>query len=230
MGTLYLVSTPVGNLDDITFRAVKILTAAEVILAEDTRVTGKLLKHLEIETPMKSYHDHNKEKVTERYIEMLEDEKDLALVTDAGTPGIADPAFYIVREAIKRDIPVVAIPGATAFVPALITSGLPSDRFIFENFLAPKASKRKRFFEEMKDEKRTVIFYESPHRILKVIKELNEVLPDVPVVLCREITKMFEETLRGTPATILEHYKERKPKGEMVVLFNNSIKDKWLLK
>ncbi len=230
MGTLYLVSTPVGNLDDITFRAVKTLTNAEAILAEDTRVTGKLLKHLEIETPMKSYHDHNKEKVTERYIEMLENEKDLALVTDAGTPGIADPAFYIVREAIKKDIPVVAIPGATAFVPALITSGLPSDRFIFENFLAPKASKRKRFFEEMKDEKRTVIFYESPHRILKVIKELNEVLPDVPVVLCREITKMFEETLRGTPATILEHYKERKPKGEMVVLFNNSIKEKWLQK
>ncbi len=228
MGTLYLVSTPVGNLDDITYRAVKILTASDFILAEDTRVTGKLLKHLEIETPMKSYHDHNKEKVTERYIEMLQGETDLALVTDAGTPGIADPAFYIVREAIKKSIDIVAIPGATAFVPALITSGLPSDRFLFENFLPPKASKRKKFFDEMRDEKRTIIFYESPHKILKVIKELEETIPGVPVVLCREISKMYEEIIRGTPSTILEHYIEKKPKGEMVVLFNNSIREKWL--
>ncbi len=227
MGILYLVSTPVGNLDDITYRAVKTLNSVSAILAEDTRVTGKLLKHLEINTHMRSYHDHNKEKVTPSYIEILKGEEDLALVTDAGTPGIADPAFYIVREAIKADIPVVAIPGATAFVPALITSGLPSDRFIFENFLAPKASKRKRFFMEMSEEKRTVIFYESPHKILKVIKELAETLPGVPMVLCREISKMYEEILRGTPESILEHYSEKKPKGEMVVLFNNSIRDKW---
>lgn len=227
MGTLYLVSTPVGNLEDISYRAIKILNEVDFILSEDTRVTGKLLKHYEIETSMKSYHDHNKEKVTENYIKELKNNKDFALVTDAGTPGIADPAFFIVREAIKRDIEVIAIPGATAFVPAIITSGLPSDRFIFENFLPPKASKRKRIFEEYKDEKKTIIFYETPHRILKVLKELSEVLPNVPTVVCREITKMYEEKLRGTPESILEHYKERKPKGEMVVMFNNSIKEKW---
>ena len=221
MSTLYLVPTPVGNLGDITIRAIEVLKDASFILAEDTRVTGKLLKHYEIDTPMRSYHDHNKEKVTTGHIQTLKSGESLALVTDAGTPGIADPAFYIVREALKEDdITIVPLPGATAFVPAIIASGLPSDRFIFENFLPPKASKRKRLFEELKEEKRTVIFYESPHRILKVLKELHEVLPTVELVLAREISKLFEEFLRGTAEEILEHYKERKPKGEMVVLFN----------
>ena len=224
MGTLFLVSTPVGNLGDITYRAIETLKLSKYILAEDTRVTGKLLKHYNIETSMRSYHDHNKEKVTAGYIEILKNSDDnIALVTDAGTPGIADPAFYIVRECIKNGINISAIPGATAFVPAIITSGLPSDRFIFENFLAPKASKRKLFFESMKEEKRTVIFYETPHRILKVLKELDEVLGDVPIVISREITKLFEENLRGTAKSLLEHYKERKPKGEMVVLFSTSV-------
>ena len=221
MSTLYLVPTPVGNLGDITIRAIEVLKDASFILAEDTRVTGKLLKHYEIDTPMRSYHDHNKEKVTKGHIQTLKSGESLALVTDAGTPGIADPAFYMVREALKEDdITIVPLPGATAFVPAIIASGLPSDRFIFENFLPPKASKRKRLFEELKEEKRTVIFYESPHRILKVLKELHEVLPTVELVLAREISKLFEEFLRGTAEEILEHYKERKPKGEMVVLFN----------
>lgn len=220
MSTLYLVPTPVGNLEDITLRALRILKEVNFILAEDTRVTGKLLKHFEIDTTMRSYHDHNKEKVTAGYIEQLVDGESFALVTDAGTPGIADPAFYITREAIKKGLTVVPLPGATAFVPALIASGLPSDRFIFENFLPPKASKRKRFFEEMQEEKRTVIFYESPHRILKVLKEFHEVLPQVELVLAREISKMYEEFLRGTAEEILQHYSERKPKGEMVVLFN----------
>ena len=220
-GTLYIVATPIGNLEDITLRALRILKEVDFILAEDTRVTGKLLKHYEIDATMRSYHDHNKEKVTARYIQQLAAGESFALVTDAGTPGIADPAFYVVREALKHDdITVVPLPGPTAFVPALIASGLPSDRFIFENFLAPKASKRKRFFEEMSEEKRTVIFYESPHRILKVLKEFHEVLPKVELVLAREISKMFEEFLRGTAAEIIEHYAERKPKGEMVVLFN----------
>lgn len=224
MGTLYLVSTPVGNLEDITLRAVRILSEVSLILAEDTRVTGKLLNHLEIKKPMKSYHDHNKTKVTDRFIELLKGDEDIALVTDAGTPAIADPAFFIVREALLANISVVPIPGATAFVPALICSGLPSDRFIFENFLPSKASKRKRLFEEMSEEKKTVIFYESPHRIEKVLKEMHEVIPEASVVVAREITKLHEEFLRGTPQLILNHFAEKKPKGEIVVLFNNTLK------
>ncbi len=227
MGILYLVSTPVGNLEDITFRAVRTLKEADYILAEDTRNTGKLLKHFEIDTPMKAYHDHNEERVTAGFIELLKDDKNLAVVTDAGTPGIADPAFYIVREAIRNGIKVVPIPGATAFVPALVMSGLPAERFVFENFLPPKSAKRLRFFEEMKQEKRTIIFYESPHRILKVLEEMKQVLPGVPMVLCRELTKLFEEALRGTPESLLAHYKERTPKGEMVVLFNTAVQDRW---
>lgn len=225
MGTLYLVSTPVGNLEDITLRAIRILSEADLILAEDTRVTGKLLNHLEIKKPMKSYHDHNKTKVTDRFIEQLLKGETIALVTDAGTPAIADPAFYIVREALQEGIPVIPVPGATAFVPALISSGLPSDRFIFENFLPSKASKRKRLFEEMKEEKRTTIFYESPHRIEKVLKEMEEVIPNTAVVVAREITKLHEEFLRGTPASLSAHFAIKKPKGEMVVLFNNTLKD-----
>ena len=224
MSTLYLVPTPVGNLEDITLRAIRILQEVDFILAEDTRVTGKLLKHLEINGTMRSYHDHNKEQVTERYIDQLKSGDSFALVTDAGTPGIADPAFYVVREALKNNITVVPLPGPTAFVPALIASGLPSDRFIFENFLPPKASKRKRLFTELSEEKRTVIFYESPPRILKVLKEFHEILPTVELVLAREISKLYEEFLRGTAEEILEHYKERKPKGEMVVLFNALVK------
>ena len=223
MSTLFLVPTPVGNLGDITIRALEVLKDVSFILAEDTRVTGKLLKHYEIDTPMRSYHDHNKEKVTTGHIATLKGGDSLALVTDAGTPGIADPAFFIVREALKHAIPVVPLPGATAFVPALIGSGLPSDRFIFENFLPPKASKRKRFFEESKEQKRTIIFYESPHRILKVLKEFHEILPTVEIVLAREISKLYEEFLHGTAQEILEHYSERKPKGEMVVLFNPQV-------
>lgn len=225
MGTLYLVSTPVGNLEDITLRAIRMLQEADLILAEDTRVTGKLLGHLEIKKPMKSYHDHNKTKVTSHFIELLLTGQNIALVTDAGTPAIADPAFYIVREAIQHNIPIVPIPGATAFVPALISSGLPSDRFIFENFLPSKASKRKRLFEEMQSEKRTVIFYESPHRIEKVLKEMHEVIPKAAVVVAREITKLHEEFLRGTPQSLSSHFAVKKPKGEIVVLFNNTLKD-----
>lgn len=225
MGTLYLVSTPVGNLEDITLRAIRILNEVSLILAEDTRVSGKLLQHLEIKKPMKSYHDHNKTKVTDRFIEQLLNDEDIALITDAGTPAIADPAFYIVREALQKNIPVVPVPGATAFVPALISSGLPSDRFIFENFLPSKATKRKRIFAENAEEKKTVIFYETPHRIEKVLKELQEVLPNVATVVAREITKLHEEFLRGTPESILAHFADKKPKGEMVVLFNASVSE-----
>ncbi len=222
MGTLSLISTPVGNLEDITLRAIRLLKEADVVLAEDTRVTGKLLNHLEIKKPLKAYHDHNKERVTEGFIQQLKAGANLALVTDAGTPGIADPAFFIVRSAIKSGITITPVPGATAFVPALITSGLPSDRFVFENFLPSKGSKRKRLFGEIAEEKRTVIFYESPHRIEKVLGELAEVLPNAAVCVAREITKLHEEFLRGTAASIKATFETRKPKGEMVVLVNPS--------
>ncbi len=224
MSTLYIVSTPIGNLDDITLRAIKILKESDLILAEDTRTSGKLISHIEVNTPLRSYHDFNKEKVTPSLIEDLKSGTTMALITDAGTPGIADPAFYLVREAVKHDINIVPIPGAAAFISALVASGLPTDRFVFENFLISKSSKRKTLFTQMLTESRTVIFYESPHRILKVLKEMNEVLGNVQIVIARELTKMHEEFLRGTAAQLLEHYKERKPKGEMVVLFNSRIK------
>lgn len=224
MGTLYIVATPIGNLEDITVRAKRILSSVALILAEDTRVSGKLLKHLEISKPLKSYHDFNKEKVTQFIIKGLQDESDYALITDAGTPGVADPAFYLIREAIKKQIPVVPIPGPTAVITALVASGLPSDRFIFENFLPSSGAKRKKIFASFAEEKRTVIFYETPHRIIKVLKEMNEILPDVSIVLARELTKLYEEFLRGTPSDLIEHFSQRKPKGEMVVLFNTQYK------
>lgn len=219
---LYLIPTPIGNLEDITMRACRLLCELDMILAEDTRVSGRLLKHVGSTVPMKSYHDHNEIRVAGDIISLLRDGKEIGLITDAGTPGIADPAFYLVREALRANIPVSALPGPTAFVPALVASGLPSERFIFENFLPPKSARRRRIFEELRGEKRTVIFYESPHRILKVLAEMAEILPDTPTVVVRELTKIYEEFLRGNPATILKHFENRTPKGECVVLFNAS--------
>jgi 16S rRNA (cytidine1402-2'-O)-methyltransferase len=217
---LYIVPTPIGNLDDITVRAKKILCEVDLIIAEDTRNSGILLKNIESSVKMKSYHDHNEDRVSESFIEFMKSGKSVALITDAGTPGIADPAFYIVREAIKNEIKIVSLPGATAFTTALVASGLPSERFVFENFLPPKSAKRMKIFESFKDEKRTVIFYESPHRILKVLQEMDEVLGDIPVVAARELTKVFEEFIRGVPKDILLSFKNRVPKGEFTVLFN----------
>jgi 16S rRNA (cytidine1402-2'-O)-methyltransferase len=225
MQGLFLVPTPIGNLEDITLRAIRILSQSRCILAEDTRVSGKLLQHLDIKTPLKSYHDHNKERVTQTYIEELKAGNAVSLITDAGTPGIADPAFFIVREALAQNVPVIPLPGPTAFVPALICSGLPTDRFIFENFLPPKSSKRKRFFQSLKDEKRTVIFYESPHRIEKVVKELAMILPHASIAIGREISKIHEEFLRGTPLGIADILSHRKLKGEIVVMINTDFKD-----
>ncbi|MGM0462229.1 MAG: 16S rRNA (cytidine(1402)-2'-O)-methyltransferase [Fibrobacterota bacterium] len=225
MQGLFLVPTPIGNLEDITLRSIRILSQSRCILAEDTRVSGKLLHHLKIRTPLKSYHDHNKERVTQKYIEELKEGNAVSLITDAGTPGIADPAFFIVREALAQNIPVIPLPGPTAFVPALICSGLPTDRFIFENFLPPKSSKRKRFFQSLKDEKRTVIFYESPHRIEKVVKELAMILPHASIAIGREISKIHEEFLRGTPLSIADILSHRKLKGEIVVMINTDFKD-----
>ncbi|MDO5575944.1 MAG: 16S rRNA (cytidine(1402)-2'-O)-methyltransferase [Fibrobacter sp.] len=217
---LYIVSTPIGNMEDISFRAIEVLKKADSILAEDTRVSRKLLSHYDIQNKVFTYHDFNKEKVTPMLISQLKDNKELALITDAGTPGVADPAFYLVRAAIREDIPVIPIPGASAFICALVCSGLPTDRFIFENFLPHKSSQRVKLFLSLKEEPRTVIFYETPHRILKVLKELQDTLGDVKIVIARELTKIYEEFLRGTPAELLAHFEKHPPKGEMVVLFN----------
>lgn len=225
MGSLYIVSTPIGNLDDITIRAKQILSAVDIVLAEDTRTSGNLLKKLSLSKQLKSYHDFNKEKVTPYIIEALHQGKDHALITDAGTPGISDPAFYLIRQAIAENIPVIPIPGPSALLAAIVASGLPTDRFIFENFLPSSSAKRKKIFKEFLQEKRTIVFYETPHRIIKVLKEMDEVLRDVHIVIAREMTKLYEEFLRGTAKELLEHFSEKKPKGEMVVVFNTRIKD-----
>jgi 16S rRNA (cytidine1402-2'-O)-methyltransferase len=225
MGILYIVSTPIGNLDDITIRAQKVLSSVDTILTEDTRISGKLLKKLAISKPLQSYHDFNKEKVTPRLIEELKGERSFALITDAGTPGIADPAFYLIRKAISEQVKVIPIPGPSALITALVVSGLPTDRFIYENFLPSNSTKRKKIFEGFAQEKRTVIFYESPHRIIKVLKEMDETLEGIRVVIARELTKLHEECIRGTPKSLLEHFNTKKPKGEMVVLFNTRVKN-----
>lgn len=220
MGTLYIVATPIGNLDDMTVRAQKVLSSVDIILAEDTRISKRLLEHYGLVKQMRSYHDFNKEKITPSIIADLQNETDYAIITDAGTPGIADPAFFLVRAAIAENIPVIPLPGPTAFVPALVASGLPPDRFIFENFLPSNSTKRRKIFQSFLEEKRTVIFYESPHRIEKVLKEMDEVLGPVAVVIARELTKIYEEFLRGTPRELHTHFETKKPRGEMVVLFN----------
>jgi len=223
--SLYIVATPIGNLADITYRAVTTLAKADCIYAEDTRVSRRLLDHYSITTPVSPYHDFNKERVTPHIMEALRSGKDIAMISDAGTPGVADPAFNIVREALREGIVVIPIPGAAALVTALVASGLPTDRFVFENFLPHKSAARRRLFETFVDEPRTVIFYETPHRIVKVLSELDEVLGDIAVVIGRELTKMYEEFLRGTPKMLLEHFTKKKPRGEMVVLINVRIRE-----
>lgn len=218
--SLYIVATPIGNLEDMTFRAVKTLGEVDLILAEDTRVSKKLLTHFAITTPVCTYHDFNKEKMTPLLVEQLKKGETMALISDAGTPGIADPAFNLVRAAIKEQIAVVPIPGASALISALVCSGLPTDRFVFENFLPHKSSQRRKLFESLKTEHRTVIFYETPHRIVKVLEEIDEILGDIQVVIARELTKLYEQFLRGSAKELLEHFKTTSPRGEMVILFN----------
>ncbi len=221
--SLFIVSTPIGNLGDLSYRAVKTLQEADCICAEDTRVSRTLLSYYNISTPLISYHDHNETMVTPKLIDRMKNGEDIALITDAGTPGIADPAFYIVRAAIQQRIKVVPIPGASAVLAALVCSGLPCEKYIFENFLPHKSAQRIRVFESLKNEQRTVVFYETPHRILKVLNEINITLGDVHIVIARELTKMHEEFLRGTPEELLKHFSVKPPKGEMVVLLNTRI-------
>lgn len=218
MSKLYLVPTPIGNLDDMTFRAIKVLKDVDLILAEDTRTSGKLLKHFEISTHMQSHHMHNEHKMVNRIIERIKGGETVALISDAGTPAISDPGFLLSRAAIENGIEVDCLPGATAFVPALVNSGFPNDKFIFEGFLPVKKGRQTRLLF-LAEETRTMIFYESPHKLIKTLGHFTEYFgEDRPVSVSRELTKLFEETIRGTAKEVLEHYTNKPPKGEIVIV------------
>ena len=220
-GTLYLVSTPIGNLKDITYRAVEILATVDLIAAEDTRHAAILLKHYNISTSTTSYFDFNKERKTPGLIEKLLNGGSIAVISDAGTPGISDPAFYIVREAIRHDITVEAIPGATAFVPALIISGLPTDRFIFEGFLPPKKGRQSKL-KALSEEIRTIIIYESPKKLMTTLHDLRQHLGNRRIAIARELTKKFEQVYRGTLEDITENPSVIKLKGEFVIIIEGN--------
>lgn len=215
---LYLVPTPIGNLKDITLRALDVLKSVDVILAEDTRTSGILLKHLEISKPLQSYHIFNEHKAVEKLIERMKKGEVFALVSDAGTPAISDPGFLLVREVLAAEMQVQCLPGPTAFVPALVNSGLPNDRFVFEGFLPHKKGRKTRL-DSLTEESRTMIFYESPHRLLKTLEQLAEVFgPDRQASVSRELTKLHEENVRGTLAQLQVYYQENPLKGEIVLV------------
>lgn len=216
--SLIVVPTPVGNLDDITRRAIKVLAEATIILAEDTRKTGILLKHLELSKPLQSYHTHNEHRTVEQIVQRLKNGEKIALVSDAGTPAISDPGFLLIREAIKQGVEVSCLPGPTAFVPALVNSGLPCDRFTFEGFLPHKKGRQSRI-EALVNEDRTMIFYESPHRLLKTLEQFIEFFGDErQACVCRELSKIYEENVRGTLSEILANFAGRPIKGEIVII------------
>lgn len=215
---LYLVPSPIGNLGDMTYRAVEVLKQADTILCEDTRSSSVLLRHYQIQKPLVPYHQHNEHKILTHLISELQSGKTLALITDAGTPGISDPGFLLARECVRHDIPVECLPGATAFVPALVQSGIPSNRFVFEGFL-PLKKGRHTMLTELKEEERSIILYESPHRLVKTLKELAEYFgAERRAAVCRELTKMFEETRKGSLVELHQHYEQHPPKGEIVIV------------
>ncbi len=215
---LYLVPTPIGNLEDITLRAINVLKSVDVVLAEDTRTSGNLLKHLGISKPMQSYHIHNEHQTVQKIIARILKGESMALVSDAGTPAVSDPGFLLVRECLKNGLEVECLPGPTAFVPALVNSGLPSDRFTFEGFLPHKKGRQTRL-TELKEEERTMVFYESPHRLLKSLEQFAEYFGgDRQASVSRELTKMFEETVRGTLTEIITYFTEKTIKGEIVII------------
>ena len=215
MAKLYLVPTPIGNLEDMTFRAVRVLQEVDLILAEDTRTSGKLLKHFEITTQMYSHHMHNEHQTVEGVVKRIQGGETIALISDAGTPAISDPGFLLTRACVEAGIEVDCLPGATAFVPALVNSGFPNDRFVFEGFLPVKKGRQTRFLA-LKEESRTMIFYESPHKLIKTLGHFIEYFgADRPVSVSREITKLHEETIRGTAAEVCAH---KPPKGEIVII------------
>ena len=222
-GTLFLVSTPIGNLEDMTFRAVRILREADLIAAEDTRRTGRLLQHYDIENRQTSLHDHNKKTKTPRLLDRLQNGETIAVVSDAGTPAISDPAFYLVREAVSRNLPVSPVPGPSASIAALICSGIPTDRFVFEGFLPVKKKRRKRL-TALSREKRTIILYESPHRVLRTMKDIHEYLGNRDCCIGRELTKKFEEFIHGTAAGVIKKLEQREIKGEMVIIISGEPK------
>jgi 16S rRNA (cytidine1402-2'-O)-methyltransferase len=224
MGELFLVPTPIGNLGDITYRAVATLKEVDLILAEDTRTSGKLLNHYQINTLMQAFHMHNEHRKLEEITSKLNTGFNIALISDAGTPGISDPGFLLVREALSLDLKVTCLPGATALIPALVQSGLTSDRFVFEGFLPPKKGRNKRL-KKLLDEDRTLIFYESPHKLLKTLSQFSEIYgPERRVSISRELSKMFEETFRGTLKEAEDYFNTHAPKGEFVVCVSGSQK------
>lgn len=218
MAKLFIVPTPVGNLEDITFRAIKVLKEVDLILAEDTRTSSVLLKHYDIHTPLRSHHKFNEHQQVASVVQQIMGGMDIALISDAGTPGISDPGFLLSRECAKAGVTVETLPGATAFVPALVDSGLPCDRFVFEGFLPQKKGRMSRL-QALKDEERTIVFYESPYRVVKLIEQIIEVMgEDREMSATREISKIHEETIRGTAAELLQHFKTTEPKGEFVLI------------
>ena len=218
MGKLFIAPTPIGNLKDITLRAIEVLKEADLILAEDTRTSGKLLKHFEINTPMQSHHMHNEHKTVGNVIEKLKSGMTIAIISDAGTPAISDPGFLLVRACIEEEIKVECLPGATAFVPALVNSGLPNDKFVFEGFLPVKKGRQTRL-KLLAEESRTMVFYESPHKLVKTLGHFCEYFGEQRLVsVSRELTKIYEETVRGAAKEVLDYYTSKPPKGEIVVI------------
>ncbi len=218
MGKLYVVPTPVGNLEDMTFRAIRILKEVDLVLAEDTRTSGILLKHFEIKNAMQSHHKFNEHKTVEHVVERIKGGATVALISDAGTPGISDPGFLVVRECVRNGIEVQCLPGATAFVPALVASGLPNEKFCFEGFLPQKKGRTTRL-KALAEERRTMVFYESPYRLVKTLTQLAEHFgAERPASVSREISKVHEETKRGTLTELIEHFTLNEPRGEIVII------------
>lgn len=217
-GILFLVSTPIGNLEDLSRRALSVLSESDLIACEDTRRTLKLLTAYGIDRPLESYHDHNKEKKTPHLLRLLGEGKKISLVSDAGTPCISDPGFYLVRQAIANRYRLAVVPGANAILPALLLSGFAPDRFVFDGYLPKRVGKRKKRMLKLRDEERTAIVFESPHRIIPLLRELNDLLGDRMISVSREMTKVFEETVRGTIPEVLSHFEEKNPRGEFVLV------------
>jgi len=226
MGKLYIVPTPIGNLEDITFRALRILKEVSMILAEDTRTSGFLMKHFQITTPLHSHHKFNEHRTVEQIAQRIEAGDSVALISDAGTPGISDPGFLLVRTCVEKGISIECLPGATAFIPALVSSGLPCDRFLFEGFLPQKKGRNKRI-EALKEEDRTIVFYESPFRLVKLLQQILDVFgSDRKASVSRELTKLHEETVRGTLTELIKHFEKKGVKGEIVVIVEGKGKEK----
>ena len=219
---LYIVPTPIGNLEDITLRALRVLKEADIILAEDTRTSSVLLKHYDIHRPLQSYHKFNEHKTVNALVERLKGGETMALVSDAGTPGISDPGFLLARECVRQGVEVVCLPGATALVPALVASGLPCDRFVFEGFLPQKKGRQTRL-QQLADEQRTVVIYESPYRVVKTLTQMAEVMGDSrPVAVCREISKVHEQVVRGTISEAIAYFTANEPRGEFVIVIGSN--------